>query len=158
MKLEEQNKTGGELRLERRELLDKTHLKLSDEENKRLLELDDLIDQLPANENAENRKMLEQISKMYSMLNGQSNSEIDVAIRLVNTIINSATTLNGMMSKSLKEAVDEHNKSTKNGELKIPHLETNKKLQKAILKFYENPAIISLFVLGAKYKGIKIKI
>ena len=59
MKLNEQTKTGEELRHERRELLDKMHLGLSAEENNRLVELDDLIDQLPANMSAIDRKLLE---------------------------------------------------------------------------------------------------
>lgn len=155
MKLEEQDKTGGELRLERRELLDRMHLKLSVEETNRLSELDDLIDQLPANENAENRKMMEQINKMMSRVS--PTSEIDTAIGLIDNIVNSAKELNNMMSDSLKQAVDKHNKST-DGEFKMPHLESNKTLQKAIMDLYEHPDFIHLFVLGAKYKGIEIKI
>lgn len=134
------------------------HLKLSSKEKKRLLELDELIDQLPANENAENRKMMEQIREMHSIINCKSGSEIDVAIGLIKNIINSATELNNMMSESLKKAIDAHNKRIDTGKLKLIYLEANKELQQAILDFYNNPNIISLYVLGAKYKGVKIKI
>lgn len=92
MKLNEQNKTGIELREERRELLDRMHLGLSPGERERLDVLDDLILQLPSNVSKENRDMLDAIRNTSEILQKriseqlEYDSEYGITIGLIDSI------------------------------------------------------------------------
>jgi len=89
----------------------------------------------------------------------ENKNEVEIAISLITTIINSATKLDSMLSDSLKLAVDHHNKNTSDTEFKTPHLESNKDLQKALGELFNNASLKHIVVAGIKYSGIdKIEI
>ena len=94
-----------------------------------------------------------------SKIKTDSNTEVGIAVGLIDSIINSARILNLMITKSIREEIDKRNKlPTTMLKRKFVSLQDSKELKEALKDFNDDLDIKHLKILGFSATGEKIKL